>query len=227
MPLEVIDSVSNDWQFEFDTSIVEWNQSEVLNMSVTAVEDDARTRKRCPMVSGKVRVCNDSYGGTGWAGLASINLDNQGHIVQGTAKMNDFYTYDANFKRHVMCQEIGHDFGLGHTSEDGSSQNTCMDYSNSPTSISPNAHDYQQLLAQHDHFDSYDSFVSGNGGGGTGCKGGPKKCGFTVPVGVPPGALRVNKNPFSETWVARDAEDGSYWVYHVRYAPGHERDFDH
>ena len=46
--------------------------------------------------------------------------------------MNDFYqSYWAipGEKNHVICQEIGHVLGLGHTSEDGTSQGTYMDYS--------------------------------------------------------------------------------------------------
>ena len=35
-----------------------------------------------------------------------------------------------------MCQEIGHVFGLGHTSGDDSSQSTCMDYSRDSSSSS-------------------------------------------------------------------------------------------
>ena len=30
--------------------------------------------------------------------------------------------------QHVICQEIGHTFGLDHQSETGASLNTCMDY---------------------------------------------------------------------------------------------------
>jgi hypothetical protein len=52
-----------------------------------------------------------------------------------------------------MCQEVGHTFGLGHTSTDGSSQNTCMDYysntsSSDWTSTGPNQHDFDQLAVQ-------------------------------------------------------------------------------
>ena len=72
--------------------------------------------------------------------------------------MNDsyanYYNSDANEAPHVMCQEVGHDFGLGHTSENGTSQNTCMDYyrntSNSDwTSTGPNQHDFDMLVTQH------------------------------------------------------------------------------
>ena len=47
------------------------------------------------MVTGKMKVCNANYGYNGyngWAGLASINVNSNGHITQGTAKMNDSYT---------------------------------------------------------------------------------------------------------------------------------------
>jgi hypothetical protein len=49
---------------------------------------------------------------------------------------------------------LGHVLGLGHTSEDGSSQSTCMDYSNSPDSVGPNNNDYQELLQIYQHVDS-------------------------------------------------------------------------
>ena len=57
-------------------------------------------------------------------------------------KLNDTYFAMAQYnnpneRAHVMCQEIGHTLGLAHTSEDGSSQSTCMDYSQSPSSRLP------------------------------------------------------------------------------------------
>ncbi len=66
-----------------------------------------------------------------------------------------------------MCREIGHTFGLGHTSEDGSSQNTCMDYfsntgtaATSTASTHPNQHDYDQLAAIYGHTDSTSTLAS-------------------------------------------------------------------
>ena len=117
------------------------------------------------MTAGTVQVCNGTYGRNGWLGLASINISGD-HITQGSAKMNDTYfataTYNnPNEKQHVICQEIGHTFGLGHTSEDGSSQDTCMDYfsntganAGSVVSTHPNAHDYDQLATIYGHLDS-------------------------------------------------------------------------
>ena len=126
-----------------------------------------QANKRCSMVSGTTQVCNGSYGRNGWLGLATINITGNVHITQGSAKMNDSYfltaTYNnPNEKLHVMCQEIAHTFGLAHQSEDGSSQNTCMDYfsntganAGSTLSTMPNAHDFFQLnLIYNDHLDA-------------------------------------------------------------------------
>jgi hypothetical protein len=134
-----------------------WNDSSVLALSISAGGTSASTRYNCPTISNAVRVCNYTYGSNGWLGLAQINLNSSGHIAWGKAKMNDTYFnsgYPVTEKRHVMCQEVGHDFGLGHTSENGSSQNTCMDYYQNTsasdwTSTGPNQHDFDQLLTQH------------------------------------------------------------------------------
>ena len=135
-----------------------WNNSAVIALSISAAANDASTRSSCSPVSNAVRVCNYTYGSNGWLGLASINTVSGStvHIAWGTAKMNDTYFssgYPSTEKRHVMCQEVGHTFGLGHTSTDGSSQNTCMDYyqntsSTDWTSSGPNQHDFDQLAVQ-------------------------------------------------------------------------------
>ncbi|MDQ2920856.1 MAG: hypothetical protein M3R52_04460, partial [Acidobacteriota bacterium] len=72
-----------------------------------------------------------------------------------------------NEKLHVMCQEIGHTFGLDHQSTDGSSQNTCMDYfsntganASSTLSTHPNQHDYDELVIIYTHLDSFTTLAA-------------------------------------------------------------------
>lgn len=130
------------------------------------VKEAGSSNRRCGAVSGTIQVCNGSYGNNGWLGLASISVTGGVQITQGTAKMNDSYFSSSyynnpNERLHVMCQEVGHTFGLGHTSEDGSSQNTCMDHfsntganAGSTQSTHPNQHDYDLLSSIYSHLDS-------------------------------------------------------------------------
>ena len=210
-----------------DQSITEWNYDlnslGVLNLTNDRDDTSSRTRKRCNSVTGQMRVCNAAYGFNGWLGMASINIDADSHIVKGTAKVNDSYsnywTLDGEMN-HVMCQEIGHVFGLGHTTEDGSSQGTCMDYSDDPSSQWPDDHDYQLLADIYAHLDIYNSYDDSAGGGGgdpTPCRGGPKKCGSGGPE-IPPMGVRVHKGHNHEIWVARGRAD-TLWIHHVTLVP--------
>jgi len=214
--LQVIDSNTSNWDDELALALQQWSQSTKLDMRVTSMDDSSQTRKRCRAVAGKVRSCNAAYGNNGWLGLASINLDSNGHISQGTSKMNDSYASSfasQDERRHVMCQELGHTIGLGHTSEDGSTQNTCMDYSSSPTSTAPNQHDYDQLVAQYGHTDSYNSYSTSAAAAGLSAD-------QAAMAGQSMG-MRIRKGFFDETWVTPDGR-GGVWVHHVLLAPGFE-----
>ena len=218
--LKVIDSTTANWDSELNNSLSAWSQSNAIDLVIASSNDNNRIRKRCSMVKGQMRVCNASYGRNGWLGLASINLDSNGHITQGTAKMNDSYDsyWTQDEKNHVMCQEIGHVFGLGHTSEDGSSQKTCMDYSQDTNSQWPNAHDYQMLSVIYGHADSYNSYDDDSSTEPTKpCRGGPKKCGnnkgnFEFGMGH-----RVISEDKYEIWVQAEA-DGTLTIHHVYLA---------
>lgn len=223
LPLQVIDSVTGDWDANFVEAMDKWSISEVIDMAVVAADDSKNVRKRCQPSKGQMRTCNAAYGFTGWLGLATIGLDVNGHIDQGAVKINDSYsTYWTNEgeKNHVMCQEIGHVLGLDHTSEDGSSQQTCMDYSNDINSQWPNQHDYDELALIYAHLDSYDSFTSGGSGsgGGNGCNAPPGKGCNKNNATVPPMGVRVVSGANFEIWVAARA-DGGLWIHHVRLVP--------
>lgn len=160
---------STDWKGHLSATVQDWNAGspKIVNSVIVA----GTSRKRCSAVAGTSQVCNGTYGNNGWLGLASINISGS-HITQGTAKMNDTYfntaTYNnPNERRHVMCQEVAHVFGLGHQSEDGSSLNTCMDYfsntganATSTLSTKPNQHDFDMLAQIYQHLDSTTTLAS-------------------------------------------------------------------
>ena len=128
-----------------------------MDLTAEAGDSSTKARKRCVLITGKIHSCNASYGFNGWLGLASINVSG-GHITRGSSKMNDSYfnsaSYNETARQHVMCQEIGHDFGLDHQDESGADLNTCMDYANALDNPSPNQHDYAQVEAIYAHTDS-------------------------------------------------------------------------
>jgi hypothetical protein len=152
------DNVTSAWDSYLVDANADWNASSVLNTSIVA----GQSNKRCSATAGRGEVCNGTYGQNGWLGLAQIWLSG-GHISQGTAKMNDTYFNMAAYntpaeRRHVMCQEVGHIFGLGHQDESGASLGTCMDYADDSTnSQHPNAHDYNMLQSIYSHTDSTNS----------------------------------------------------------------------
>ena len=165
--LEVIDSMTTDWDDNLDVAISDWNSSSVMNLTEEAGDSSARARKRCAAVQGKVHACNAAYGFNGWLGLAQIWASGS-HITQATAKMNDSYfaspSYNETNRQHVICQEIGHDWGLGHQDESGRDLNTCMDYANALDNPNPNAHDYAQLGTIYAHLDSTTTIATGLAG---------------------------------------------------------------
>ena len=154
--LKLGDNVTSSWDSYLATTSADWSLSSVLN---TLIVPGAGTR--CKPKAGRVEVCNSKYGNNGWLGIASIWISGP-HITQGTVKLNDTYfntsTYNtAAWRNLVMCQEVGHTFGLDHQDENFTNPNlnTCMDYTNNPASNQhPNAHDYEQLEIIYGHLDS-------------------------------------------------------------------------
>jgi hypothetical protein len=157
--LKLGDDVSGLWDGYLVAASGQWSQATVLDTTVVA----GGTRpKACRPTSGQVEVCSASYGNSGWLGLAQIWITGGEHIVQGIVKNNDYYfgssTYQYNNTaemKHVICQEVGHTFGLDHQSTSGASLGTCMDYyhntsSNDTKSTTPNQGDYDELTCIYD-----------------------------------------------------------------------------
>jgi hypothetical protein len=154
--LKIVDSVTGTWDSLLPAVSADWSASSVLDTSIEPGSTSLLQRLQCNPVAGKIRVCNANYGPNFWFGIAQVWL-NGAHIRQATTKVNDFYftgTYGNNIaRRHVLCQEIGHDFGLDH--QHGAP--SCMEDNNStlntPSYLSPNSHDYAQLQTIYTHLD--------------------------------------------------------------------------
>ncbi len=157
--LKLGDNVTPAWDSYLTTAASEWSRSSVLD--TTVVVGSSTNVKRCAVVTGRVEVCNAKYGFNGWLGVAGITISG-GHITGGYVKLNDSYyntaTYNtAAWRNFVMCQELGHTFGLDHQDEgfDNPNLGTCMDYTNNPeTNQYPDAHDFEQLESIYNHTDS-------------------------------------------------------------------------
>lgn len=171
-PIEIPlgDNVDSSWDYQLGVASTDWSASSVLNTTIVAGSTKPR---QCKTTSGTVQVCNLTYGNNGWLGLASISISG-GHITAGYVKVNDTYfnkaAYDTPaWRQMVMCQEIGHTFGLDHQDVDFNNANlgSCMDYTSNPeTNQHPNQHDYDQLESAYAHLDGGSSGGGDSGGGG-------------------------------------------------------------
>ena len=161
-------NLTGAWPAYAERVMTDWNASSVVESpwSFGALSQ----RDRCTSANGQIEVCNESYGQFGWLGKAGITLKS-GHISKAYTKLNDTYfattMYDTPpWRRLVFCQEVGHNYGLGHVNEDMYDLNTgsCMDYTNDPSGLLgtngplsneyPNAHDYAMLEQIYAHADS-------------------------------------------------------------------------
>lgn len=165
LAMKVNTATTTQWETSVATAIADWHSSDELTL--TRVPAPGVNTKKCNPIAGQILVCNAAYGQRGWLGIASIWLTN-GHISQGTTKLNDSYHNYAPYNRPewrslVACQEVGHDFGLDHqdTVFDNPNLGTCMDYTNNPlgppANTSPNAHDFEELSIIYNHDDGYTS----------------------------------------------------------------------
>jgi hypothetical protein len=207
--LKVGDNVSSQWDSILATTSSDWTASSVLNTTIVA--GSARPRN-CRPTTGRVEVCNSTYGNTGWLGVASISITGGTHITSGTVKLNDTYFNTAQYnttawRNLVSCQEVGHTLGLDHQDENfnNANLNTCMDYTSSPGSNQhPNAHDYDELVTIYSHTDSTTTV------------------GSNVPAGPP--AMRQIELTDLPQWgrLVAMSKDGRTSVHELDFGRGHK-----
>jgi hypothetical protein len=214
------DNVTTAWDSYLTTAVADWNLSTVIQSAKVA---GGTSRSTCAPRAGRIEVCNYTYGSTGWLGIASIWLSG-GHISQGTTKLNDSYYYSgspyntAAWRAAVMCQEIGHDYGLAHQDEDFNTDatNSCMEYTNIPAGNEhPDQHDYNQLLSIYNHVEAASNLpTSGN----------------MAALGNSPEAWGrgVGKDKHGHFNVyERDLGNGNRVITHVLWIPGYHPDDGH
>ena len=167
LTLKLGNNLSFAWQSYLSQTSSDWSQSSVLD---TTVVPGQAVKRLCSATAGRDEICNGKYGQNGWLGVASIWATGS-HITQGTVKVNDTYFNMAQYntpdwREMVMCQEVGHTFGLDHQDTDFNNTNlgTCMDYTNDPArddgfgnNEHPNQHDYDELAIIYTHLDSTNS----------------------------------------------------------------------
>ena len=208
------DNLTTNWDGYLVTASGDWSQSSVLD---TRIQTGSTTGRKCRPSAGTVQVCNAAYGQNGWLGLAQIWLSGS-HITQGAVKVNDTYFVLAQYnnnseKLHVMCQEVGHTFGLGHQDESGISLNTCMDYYHNTSdadtkSTRPNQHDYDQLVTIYSsHVDAAAAASASGAGSAVGVPGADDD-------GTPFGASRARGS-----WYVQDHGNGRFLLTHVFWSP--------
>jgi hypothetical protein len=203
--LELGDNMSSSWDPLLARASSDWSRSNVLDTVVAT----GRAKGKCRPTAGRVEACNGNYGFNGWLGVAQIWI-NASHITQGTAKMNDSYLssgYSTTNKQHVICQEVGHTFGLDHQDESGADLNTCMDYANALDNPSPNQHDYDQLASIYAHLDPFSTV-------GAAVPTGLAGAGHASPVAV------ERSDRIASSTIVEHYADGSKLVTHVLWALG-------
>jgi len=155
---------SAGWVTRYNTAMTDWRKPAMTKIKPFTAATGGPSAA-CTAPTGQVSSCDASYGNTGWLGLATIWISGS-HIVRGNSKVNNTYFNQAFYntipwRQLVICQEIGHNFGLGHVNVVFGNRNvgSCMDYTNDPdgggaygpSNMHPYAHDYALINSKHNH----------------------------------------------------------------------------
>lgn len=187
-------------QYSYSAVVTDWN-GVPGPLSLTSLDGGSPAPAACDNVGtdaagiaikGTTHVCNAAYGKNGWLGLARIWVSGDGHIEAGVALMNDSYLLEPGSVynnpvvwRHVLCQEVGHTFGLGH--QGSPKKQSCMNDRWGLTNTAfqgPNQHDYDTL----NEIYGLASSDGGDGGSSKPCNPNRKNCPNGANVHVAPRA---------------------------------------
>lgn len=88
LELLIQNSLTSDWDVYFVEAVADWNEAPALSLMTEDIDVDPN----CSSVTGIMKVCNDSYGLTGWTGLNEVYFTGgNSKISASVAKMNESY----------------------------------------------------------------------------------------------------------------------------------------
>jgi hypothetical protein len=177
--LDIGNNLSSAWGTHLRDALVDWNtppvDTDIPTVLITTMKPGNGSAK-CLPTKGRVEVCDGA--GRSTLGFARVWLRND-HIEQAIVRLSDYHLLTPGskyntpaFRQLVVCQEVGHTFGLDHQDEDSYNPNvgSCMDYTTDPDgTISdpdqlsderPNRHDFEQLATIYAHLDTFNSSSS-------------------------------------------------------------------
>lgn len=146
--IQLIESVSPEWEPALAAAVAVWNQSPVIEIVV--VPDEGA--KNCATVLGKARICNASgIAGNYWA-YTQVWAPAGGHISRARTVIDDesFVGASPEMRQWIVCHELGHALGLWHF-ETVQSPPTCMHVNFFASE--PNEHDFHELTSIYGHGD--------------------------------------------------------------------------
>lgn len=154
--LRVLNNLDERWRGTFETAISEWENGDPDALTLS-VEDLDGFDSKCNKVRDAMIVCNGDYGHTPWRGVNELSLE-YGLIVASVARLNDYYLDSESdvTRQYVMCHELGHGFGLGHSDENSLNADLgdCMDYTVTPeNNLHPGTRNFELLEEMYGNVD--------------------------------------------------------------------------
>jgi hypothetical protein len=149
-------------------AIHEWGRRTEFSFSISDVDSNCKI----PTDAGRLKVCDDNYGNTGWSGVTDVILGPDGrHISRGRLRLNTFYRMDGSIVRSIWCHEAGHFLGLGHRGTTGTTRDdsdSCMSY-HPAAPRHPDTHDVDQVNCQTHAEGNESGCLGGNDESDPGC----------------------------------------------------------